>query len=57
MKKNWKTTALGVCALLTAIGLAGTALLDNDPTTTSDINSIIAALFGLGLISAKDGDK
>jgi hypothetical protein len=57
MKGSWKTTALGICVLLSAVGTAGKALLDGDSTTAVDINSVIAALTGLGLILARDDNK
>ena len=54
--KNWKTTVAGVCAILTAIASAVTALVDGDPSTNMDIAATIAAVMaGVGLIAAKDG--
>lgn len=56
--KNFKTTALGVATILTAISSAAIALLDNDPATVFDIASVIAACTaGLGLILAKDAKE
>lgn len=55
--KNWKTTLFGIGVLLTAIGTSLTALFDGDPETTLNFESIVAALAGLGLLVAKDGDK
>jgi hypothetical protein len=56
--KNWKTTGLGVAAILTAAGAALTALTDNDPATLPDWGALIAAcIAGIGLIFAKDADK
>lgn len=52
--KSLKTTALGIFALLTALGAAGTALLDGNPETSLDIGSVIGAFAGLGLIFARD---
>lgn len=57
MKGSWKTSALGICALLTAIGVAGTALLDGNPDTKPDFASIATAFAGLGLLFARDNDK
>ena len=55
--KNTKTTIAGIGAILVAVGGALLALFDNDPTTTIDIPSVIAAITaGIGLIAAKDAD-
>ncbi len=55
MKRNWKTTAFGICVLLGALAAAGIALLDGNPETTVDIEEITAALAGVGLLVAGDG--
>jgi hypothetical protein len=58
MKKNWKTTACGVCAILVASITAFSAVIDNDPTTNIDAGALLAAFTaGVGLIFAKDGEK
>ena len=57
IKKNWKTTVVGIALLVGAVATAVVALLDGDPSTSLDIGSIIAALSGVGLLAAKDGDK
>ena len=58
MKKNPKTTVLGIATILTAVSSAVIALLDNDPATAFDVASVVAAITaGLGLILAKDADK
>lgn len=58
MKKNPKTTVLGIATILTAVSSAVIALLDNDPATAFDVASVVAAVTaGLGLILAKDADK
>ena len=54
---SWKTTVLGVAALLSALGGALTALLDGNPQTSVDLGQITSALAGLGLIFARDNDK
>jgi hypothetical protein len=55
MKASPKTTTLGIATILTALSSAVVALLDNDPATTFDIASVIAACTaGLGLILARD---
>jgi len=51
---QWRTTALGVCVLLAALGSVGVAVLDGDPSTKPDFESIVAAVAGLGLLAAKD---
>jgi uncharacterized membrane protein len=59
--KSWKTTVLGVCAILIAVAGALVAVLDGDPTTTVNVESVVAAvvagLTGIGLIAARDNDK
>jgi predicted Zn-dependent protease len=56
--KNWKTTGAGVAAILVAMSAALTALTDNDPSTTIDFASLLAAcIAGVGLIFARDADK
>ena len=56
--KNFKTTALGVATILTALSSAAMALLDGDPATNFDIAAIIAAVTaGVGLIVAKDAKE
>jgi O-antigen/teichoic acid export membrane protein len=59
--KNWKTTLLGIFGVLSAVGAAGTAVLDGNPATNLDIAVVIAAfaaLFnGIGNLNAKDNDK
>ena len=52
--RNWKTTGLGVCALLTAVGTAGTALLDGDPATQPDIVSLLAGIVGIVAILTRE---
>lgn len=56
--KNFKTTALGIATILTALSSAAVALLDGDPATNFDIAAIIAAVTaGVGLIVAKDAKE
>ena len=55
MGKNWRTTAAGVAAMVAAIASCFAALLDNDPATTPDWTTAIAALMaGAGLVAAAD---
>ena len=56
--KNFKTTALGIATILTAISSAVMAFLDGDPATNFDIAAVIAAVTaGVGLIVAKDAKE
>ena len=56
--KNTKTTIAGIGAILIAIGGTLKALFDNDPSTTVDLTTTIAAVTaGIGLIWAKDAEK
>lgn len=56
--KNFKTTALGIATILTALSSAAMAFLDGDPATNFDIAAIIAAVTaGVGLIVAKDAKE
>lgn len=53
--KSWKTTTLGVMAILTAAIGAVKAIIDNDPTTTFDAAVTASAIMsGIALIFAKD---
>lgn len=49
---NWKTTAAGVGAILTAVGTVVVALAHGTPVDWS--TAIAAIMAGIGLISAKD---
>jgi len=40
--KSWKTSVLGITAIVTAIGNAIPLLLDNNPATNPDWGSLIA---------------
>lgn len=56
--KNFKTTALGIATIVTAISSAVMAFLDGDPATNFDIAAVIAAVTaGVGLIVAKDAKE
>ncbi|GJM23926.1 MAG: hypothetical protein DHS20C16_03410 [Phycisphaerae bacterium] len=54
MKRSWRTTLLGILALVAALSTNAVALLDGDPDTTFNWESIAIALTGLGLLAAKD---
>lgn len=52
---SWRTTTLGILAILTAAAGFLQATLDGDPMTEPDMAALIAAVTaGLGLIFAKD---
>lgn len=53
--KSWRTTALGITTIVTAVAGLVQAFLDNDPTTNPDMTVAIAAIVsGIGLIFARD---
>ena len=52
---SWRTTVLGVLAVLGAVFAAAKALLDGDPITNPDWAVLWAAIMaGIGLIKARD---
>jgi hypothetical protein len=52
---SWRTTALGIITIITAITGVVQSLIDNDPATNPDLTVAIAAVIsGIGLIMAKD---
>lgn len=55
MKNSWRTTILGIIAIVAAgLGVAK-AIIDGDPTTSPDYAALGAAIAaGVGLIVAKD---
>lgn len=58
MKRNWKTTAAGIGALLSAVGDFLTAYYDGSDLTQPNYQAIVGlVIIGFGLIFAKDGDK
>lgn len=55
MNKSWRTTTLGILAIVTAVAGFVKATLDNDPTTEPDMAALVAAISaGIGLLFAKD---
>lgn len=55
MKGSWRTSVLGIIAVVTALTNAASALFDNDPATLVDLDTTITAVTaGLGLIFARD---
>lgn len=52
---SWRTTALGVATILTALGRFLGALMDSDPATVVDLTETLAMITaGVGLIAARD---
>jgi hypothetical protein len=57
MKKSWKTTSMGIIAIITAVLSAVSALIDGNAATNVDITATIAAITaGIGLIFARDNN-
>ena len=55
MNKSWRTTTLGVLAIITGVAGFLKATLDGDPATDPDMAALVAAISaGLGLVFAKD---
>ena len=52
MSKNWKTTALGICGLMTAVGALGNDCLSGNFASVAIYLPAIAS--SLGLMFAKD---
>ena len=53
---SWKTTAGGVVALLALIFSSAAAMLDDDPETMPDWNSVAVAAVAVGTLFARDSD-
>ncbi len=54
-KSSWRTTTLGVLAIVAALCGAASALIDGNPATSPDMSSLSAAIMaGIGLIAARD---
>ncbi len=57
-KLSWKTSALGISAILVGVGAFLKAANDGDPSTVADMPALFAAvLAGIGLIFARDNNK
>ncbi len=55
---SWKTTMLGVATLVVTLGSAAVALLDGNPETGIEIESLIVQVTAaIGLICARDNNK
>jgi hypothetical protein len=53
--RSWKTTALGICAIVSALAAAGKLILDGDPSTNPDYGTLIPLILaGVANIFAKD---
>ena len=52
--KSWKTTTLGICAIVSAVIGAATAMLQGHPVDYTTVISAVMA--GIGLITAKDSN-
>jgi hypothetical protein len=55
MNRSWRTTSLGIIAIVTAVAGFVRAVIDGDPATEPDIAALTAAIVaGAGLLFAKD---
>ena len=54
--KSWKTTLTGLITLLITIMSGIKAVVDGDPATNVDINEVIGAVVGIGLLFARDNN-
>jgi hypothetical protein len=55
--KSWKTTGLGLGAILAALGSALVAYLDDDPATVPNVEVLVTTItVGLGLIFSRDNN-
>jgi hypothetical protein len=54
MNKSWRTTTIGWLTLAGTLISGAVALLDGDPSTNPNVESIFVALTGVGLLVARD---
>ncbi len=55
---SWKTTMLGIATLVVTLGSAAVALLDGNPETGLEIETLIVQITAaIGLIAARDNNK
>jgi hypothetical protein len=54
---SWKTTVLGILALIAAVSQGGIAFLDGDPSTSVNFETIGLAIMGLIGLFTRDNDK
>jgi len=52
--KSWKTTLAGVCAIVSALAAAGSAIAVGHPVDY--MTTFAAVMAGVGLITAKDSN-
>jgi hypothetical protein len=58
IKANWMTSLTGILVALDSWGHALQAIVDSDPTTTPDWNSVIKwTLIAIGMLVARDATK
>jgi hypothetical protein len=56
--RSWKTTTVAILLAIDAVGHAGMALLDGDPTTNPEWSTVVALVVAaVGLLFARDSDK
>lgn len=57
-QKSWRTTTAAVAVAIAALATAAAALIDGDPSTGVNVETLTAAIMGaaaaLGLWSARD---
>ena len=57
LKGSWRTSSLGILAIISAICGAATAILDGNPATNPDWTTIVSAVTaGVGLMTARDAN-
>lgn len=57
MQKNWKTSLVGILAIVSAVAYIGKKVVSAQPITEADLGILLSALTGAGLIAAKDHNK
>jgi len=55
--RNWKTTTAAICGLAAAAFGAAHAMLDGNPDTVPDWDTVVALAVAVGLLFARDSDK
>lgn len=60
-KVNWKTSLMGIITGLMVLLTAAKTLLDDDPATNPDMNTVVEAITGICIIFwgilSRDADK
>lgn len=54
IKGSWKTTAAGFLTLTATLISAAVAVLDENPATTINVEEVLGAITGIGLMFARD---